>query len=86
MGHQKFRVAVRGSFVSYQMPWEEILKRMNEHRADRNVLDIPRPQDYLKYMLRVHLQVNGVDFKRHLRQVMRKRRCTKAQGEHAHCS
>eukprot|EP00973_Karenia_brevis_P023773 3277975-Karenia_brevis.AAC.1 len=63
-------VAVRGSCVSYQMPWEEILEPMNKHRADRNVLDIPRPQNCLKYMLRVHLQVNGVDFKKHLEQVM----------------
>eukprot|EP00973_Karenia_brevis_P090835 12404518-Karenia_brevis.AAC.1 len=52
------------------MPWEEILEQMNKHRADRNVLDIPRPQDCLKYLLRVHLQVNGVDFKKHLKQVM----------------
>eukprot|EP00973_Karenia_brevis_P070312 9774128-Karenia_brevis.AAC.1 len=63
------------------MPWEEILEQMNKHRADRNDLDTPRPQDCLEYMLRVHLQVNGVDFKKH-----RQRRCTKAQGEHAHCS
>eukprot|EP00973_Karenia_brevis_P043630 6044686-Karenia_brevis.AAC.1 len=26
MGHQKIRVAVRVSCVSYQMPWEEILE------------------------------------------------------------
>eukprot|EP00973_Karenia_brevis_P037637 5194023-Karenia_brevis.AAC.1 len=70
MGHQKFRVAVRGSCVNYQMPLEEILEQMNKHCADRNVLDIPRPQDCLKYMLRAHLQVNGVDFKKHLKQVM----------------
>eukprot|EP00973_Karenia_brevis_P028568 3936880-Karenia_brevis.AAC.1 len=56
MGHHKFRVAVRGSCVSYQKPWEEILEQINKHRADRNVLDIPRPQDCLKYMLRVQLQ------------------------------
>eukprot|EP00973_Karenia_brevis_P071518 9937645-Karenia_brevis.AAC.1 len=45
IGQQKFRVAVRGSCVSCQMPWEEILEQMNKDRADRNVLDIPRPQD-----------------------------------------
>eukprot|EP00973_Karenia_brevis_P031191 4303627-Karenia_brevis.AAC.1 len=68
MGKQKFRVAVRGSCVSYQMPWEDILEKMKEHGADRNVSDIPRPQECLKYMLRAHLQVNGVDFKKHLKQ------------------
>eukprot|EP00973_Karenia_brevis_P006782 920996-Karenia_brevis.AAC.1 len=56
LGHQKFRVAVHGSCVNYQMPWEEILEQINKHRADGNVLDIPRPQDSLQYMLRVHLQ------------------------------
>eukprot|EP00973_Karenia_brevis_P085905 11915324-Karenia_brevis.AAC.1 len=82
------------------MPWEEILEQMRAHRADRNVLDTPRPQDCLKYMLFVHLQVKGVDLRKHLKQVMvrpfalpallkflmRKRRCTIAQKEHAHCS
>ena len=43
---------------------------MDKHGADRNVSDIPRPQDCLKYMLRVHLQLNGVDFKKLLKQVM----------------
>eukprot|EP00973_Karenia_brevis_P022419 3086381-Karenia_brevis.AAC.1 len=64
MGHRKIRIAVRGSCVSYPMPWEDMWEQMNQHRADRNVLDIPGPQDCLKYMLRVHLQVNGVDFKK----------------------
>eukprot|EP00973_Karenia_brevis_P092045 12410431-Karenia_brevis.AAC.1 len=54
MGHQIFRVAVRGSCVRYQMPWEVILEQMNKHRAG----------------FVVHLQVNGVDFKKHLKQVM----------------
>eukprot|EP00973_Karenia_brevis_P024596 3393719-Karenia_brevis.AAC.1 len=70
MGQQKFRVAVRGSCVSYHMPWEEVLDQINKHRAYRNVLDIPRPRDCSKYMLRVHLQANGIDFKKHLKQVM----------------
>eukprot|EP00973_Karenia_brevis_P070234 9761932-Karenia_brevis.AAC.1 len=70
MGNQKFRVAVRGSCVSYQMPWEDILEQMNKHGADRNASDIPRPPECLKYMLRAHLQANGVDFKNHLKQVI----------------
>eukprot|EP00973_Karenia_brevis_P049454 6861827-Karenia_brevis.AAC.1 len=70
MGHQKFGAAVRGSCVSSQMPWEEILEQINKHCGDRNVLDIPRLQDCLKYMLRVHLQVDGLDSKKHLKQVM----------------
>eukprot|EP00973_Karenia_brevis_P062842 8737986-Karenia_brevis.AAC.1 len=36
MGKKKFRVAVRGSCVSYQMPWEDILEQMDKHGIDRN--------------------------------------------------
>eukprot|EP00973_Karenia_brevis_P042247 5848043-Karenia_brevis.AAC.1 len=54
-GNQEWRIAVRGSCVSYQMPWEDILEQMNKHGADRTVSDIPRPQECLKYMSRVHL-------------------------------
>eukprot|EP00973_Karenia_brevis_P033080 4565382-Karenia_brevis.AAC.1 len=34
MGQHKLLVAARGSCVSYQIPWEEILSQMNKHRAD----------------------------------------------------
>ena len=36
---------------------------------DRNISDVPRPQECLEYFLRVHLTVNGFDYKKHLKQV-----------------
>jgi len=69
MGHQQFRTVVRGSCVSYQMPWEDIMEQLQAHGEDRLAGILPRPQECLKYMLRLHLQVNGLDFKRYLKQV-----------------
>ena len=69
MGQQKFRTVVRGSCSSYHMPWEDILQQLRKNCSDRNVAVIPRPEECLKYMLRVHLSVNGLDFKKHLKQV-----------------
>ena len=37
--------------------------------AVRNITDLPRAQECLKYFLRVHLTVNGLDYKRHLKQL-----------------
>ena len=70
MGDQKSRIVVRGSCISYHMPWEDILENLKKNCADRNLTEIPHPQETLKYMLRVHLQVAGVDFQKHLKQVM----------------
>ena len=68
-GSQKFRTVVRGSCCSYAMPWEEIVQDLQRNCSDRNVSDLPRAQEYLKYFLRVHLTVNGLDYKKHLKQV-----------------
>jgi len=69
LGEQKYRTVVRGSCVSYHMPWEDILENLQRNCSDRNLADIPHPQEALKYMLRVHLQVAGQDFKKYLKQV-----------------
>ena len=69
LGDQKFRTVVRGSCVSYHMPWEDICKEMQEHGDDRSLGQLPRPQEALKYMLRVYVRVNGLDLKKHLRQI-----------------
>ena len=70
MGQQKCRTVVRGSCASYWMPWEDILESLKRNCSDRNLEEIPLPQECLKYMLRVHLQVRGVDLKKHLKQTM----------------
>ena len=68
-GNQQFRTVVRGSCMSYHMPWEDILEQLKENGDDRDSQKLPRPQECLKYMLRLHLQVNGLDFRKHLKQV-----------------
>ena len=68
-GQQQYRTCVRGSCVSYHMPWEDVLEQLQKHGDDRTAATLPRPQECLKYMLRLHLQVNGLDFAKHLRQV-----------------
>ena len=69
IGKQQFRTVVRGSCCSYQMPWEDILEDLKNNCSDRNLSEIPRPQECLKYMLRLSLQVNGLDYNKHLKHV-----------------
>ena len=70
MGNQKCRTVVRGSCASYWMPWEDILEALKRNCSDRNLEEIPLPQECVKYMLRVHLQVRGIDMKKYLKQLM----------------
>jgi hypothetical protein len=69
LGNQSYRTVVRGSCCSYHMPWEDIVDDLQANCSDRNVSAIPRAQDALKYMLRLHVTLNGFDFKKHLKQV-----------------
>ena len=64
LGQQTARTVVRGSGVSFRMPWEDILENLQANCSDRHCAEIPHPQETLKYMLRVHLQVAGQDFKK----------------------
>ena len=61
MGTQTYRSVVRGSCVSYHMPWEDILESLRQNCADRELSEVPHPQECLKYMLRVHLKVAYLD-------------------------
>jgi len=70
IGEQRARTVVRGSCVSYHMPWEDILEDLMKNCSDKDLLQIPHSEECLKYMLRVHLRVRGMSFKRHLKQVM----------------
>ena len=57
LGQPRFRTAVRGSPISFHMPWEDILKDLQKNCQDHELLEIPRPQECLKYLLRVHIKV-----------------------------
>ena len=67
VGEQKIRTVVRGSCCSYHMPWGDILEDLTRNCSDRDLTEIPRPEECLKYVWRVHLNVNGLDFKKHLK-------------------
>ena len=70
LGQKRYRTIVRGSCASFHMPWEDVLKELNENcLAALDATEVPRGQECLKYLLRVHMRVGHVDFKRHLRQV-----------------
>jgi len=69
LGQQRFRTVVRGSPISFLMPWEDILKDLQKNCLDDKLLELPRPQECLKYLLRVHIRVNATDFAKHLKQV-----------------
>ena len=67
LGEQLFRTAVRGSASTFHMPWEEILKNLQSNCLDKELAQLPRPEERLKYLLRVHVKLGGVDLKKHLK-------------------
>ena len=67
--HQSHRTRVRGTAHSFHMPWEDILQDLKKNCLDTDLLEVPRPEECLKYMLRVHMRVNAVDLGKHLKQV-----------------
>ena len=69
MQNQRSRTVVRGGCVSYRMPWEDVLESLKKNLKDKTFMTYPLREDCLKYVLRVHLQVAGVDMKKHLKQV-----------------
>ena len=69
VGQQQFRTKVRGTSCSFHMPWEDILADLKKNCMDGNLLEIPRPEECVKYMLRAHITVGGVDLKKNLKQL-----------------
>ena len=67
---KQYRTVLRGSCTSYHMPGEDILESLQRNCTDRNLSDLPHPEECLKYMLRVVVKVNGLDLKKHLKQIM----------------
>ena len=68
-GAPKFRTVVRGSCCSFLMPWQDVVRDLEASCSDRNISELPRAQECLKYFLRVHLTVNGLDYKKHFKQL-----------------
>ena len=65
----KCRTHVRGHAITYQMPWEDILRELRSNVLDKDFMDIPRRQACLKYFLRVHLSVSGQNMEKHIKQL-----------------
>ena len=71
MAQQRSRTVVRGSACTYQMPWEEIVQDVHRNCHGREVQHTayPRNQESLKYFIRVHMNVGGVDLKKWMKQI-----------------
>ena len=69
VGQQRNRTVVRGGCMSFQMPWEAILEDLQDNCLEHAFEELPRSQECLKYVLRVHLNVAGQDFSKYLKQV-----------------
>ena len=67
LNEQRWRTMVRGSCVSYTMPWEDILRELRENCEDSDLCDLPRKGACLKYLMRVHLNVAGRDMDKHIK-------------------
>jgi hypothetical protein len=66
---KKFRTVARGLPMSFHMPTQDILQDLRRKCADPDLTEIPRPEECLKYLLRVHLRAAKQDLAKHLRQV-----------------
>ncbi len=69
VGQQRDRTVVRGGCMSFQMPWEAILEELEDNCLEHAFEELPRSQECLKYVLRVHPNVAGQDFSKYLKQV-----------------
>ena len=69
LGSQTFRTKCRGTCTSFHMPWTDILEDLRKNCLDEELLEIPRPAECLKYLLRAHVNAGGLDLKKHLKQV-----------------
>ena len=62
VGQQRNRTVVRGGCMSFQMPWEAILEELQDNCLEHAFEELPRSQECLKYVLRVHLNIAGRNF------------------------
>jgi hypothetical protein len=65
----RWRTKVRGHCFSFIMPWESIIKDLNQRIGTQGLQNFVRDDECLSYMLGIHLKVAGLDFHQHLKQV-----------------
>ena len=66
---QRFRTAVRGHCFSLLMPWVDIIEELSRNVSDADLEALPREEETLKYIVRLHLRVGNKSFHNHLKQV-----------------
>ena len=69
LGKQHLRTAVHGICCTFQMPWEDIIKCLERTRLDKDVVELPRLGEVMKYVLRAHMNVCGVNWKKTSKQL-----------------
>ena len=70
MGKQEYRTAVHGNPWSVAMPWEDVVDSLNRAIADKNLTELPRTPEQLKYLVRLYLRVGRVEVEKHLKNVL----------------
>jgi hypothetical protein len=51
------------------MPWEDIINDLRRNVDDKDLLELPRSSDTIKYILRVHLKLGRIDFAKKFKQM-----------------
>ena len=64
IGELQWRTAVRGQCFSFVMPWGQMLREYSQLLSGDDWAQLPRGQDCLQYLFRLHLKVAGTDFEK----------------------
>merc|ERR1711933_676352 len=51
------------------MPWEDVVDSLNRTIADKDLKELPRTPEQLKYLVRLYLRVGNVQVEKHLKNV-----------------
>ena len=58
LGNAKWRTKVRGQCFFFIMPWKDMVRKFNKRLQQYHSLaDLPRDEEVLQHMLRLHLRV-----------------------------
>ena len=69
VGQQEWRSSVRGQCFSFVMPWAQMIREYSARMSRDDLGELPRGEDCLQYLFRIHLKVAGQSFASELRQV-----------------
>ena len=69
IARKAFRTAVRGYCYSFIMPWEDIVRNLEEVMSDAELAAPPWGPEHLRYLFRLHLKVGDCDMEQHLKEM-----------------